>query len=124
MSIGNSQNNSRNNNNSYNHINNLSCESSNSKYSVLIASSNQEKLKSAVDVFRGTGFLVKTAANTVQLIKIVQQTISNQKAEEGKQNFLFEFVLIDLDMPISNGFDCCKKLRQVYDSSEKLPYLS
>ena len=69
-----------------------------------------------VDVFRSTGFLVKTASNTVHLLKIVEQSIRNQEADAGKQNFLFEFVLIDLDMPISNGFDCCKKLRALYDS--------
>ena len=73
-------------------------------------------IKAMVEVFRNAGFLVKTASNTVNLLKIVEQSIRNQEADQGKQNFLFELVLIDLDMPISNGFDCCKKLISLYDS--------
>lgn len=69
-SRGSSSNNSRSNSN-YSSINE-SMSNNNNKFSVLIASSNQEKLQNIVEVFRLFGFLVKTASNATQVIKIVE----------------------------------------------------
>ena len=33
-------------------------------------------------------------------------------------------VMLDLDLHISSGYDCCIKLKALYDQSKKVPYIS
>ena len=31
-----------------------------------------------------------------------------------------DFIILDLNMPIINGYEACKKIKEVYDDSNKL----
>ena len=35
--------------------------------------------------------------------------------ERGQKNYLFDLIVLDLNMPISNGYEACQNILQKYD---------
>jgi len=40
--------------------------------------------------------------------------------ERGQKNYLFDLIVLDLNMPITNGYEACKIILQKYDVSRIL----
>ena len=54
----------------------------------------------------------KEAINGLEALQQVQK--KNSKSLE------FDFILLDLNMPIMNGFEACKQIKQFYDQEKQL----
>ena len=67
-------------------------------------------------VFKQLGFEVTTAQNGFEAFEIIQAIVK----EEGlclKDRYTkrFSLVLLDLNMPISNGFETCKSIHNLHN---------
>ena len=70
------------------------------------------------------GFIIRTASNCIQAIQIVEQQIINQEIGGQKQNYLFNLMIVDIDNPLTNGEAYCKKIKDLYQKSKIVPYVS
>ena len=57
-------------------------------------------------LFAAKGFNVQTAMNGFEAFEIVKQSL--QQSEDGGPPNLFDLVLLDLEMPITNGYEACR----------------
>ena len=65
-------------------------------------------------MFKRSNFKTTLAQNGYEAYNLVLKSM--QVDSEGKQD-LFDLIVLDLNMPISNGFETCKNIIQKYDSS-------
>lgn len=47
-----------------------------------------------------------------------------QTLNKGSPESLYTVILLDLNMPISDGFDTCQKIRKLYDKEKLIKYTS
>jgi len=63
-------------------------------------------------LFEGKGFKVKTATNGYDAFQTVKNSILSRKEEE-----LFDLVVLDLNMPIENGYEAAAMISKLYNDS-------
>lgn len=94
------------------------------KVRVLIAHKNHEQIQLISSLFKTYGFAVQTAQNGFQVLQYVKQSIQSQETRGGKQNRLYNLILLDLDIPLSDGFETCTKIRNLFNDSRQVIYHS
>ena len=72
----------------------------NKKYSVFIVDDNQKNIQVIGNVLQEAGYDVGFAINGKQALSILQK------------NNAYDLVLLDIDMPVMNGFEACVEIRK------------
>ena len=80
---------------------------------VLIANDDAMQLMCLSLLFKGQGYEVHTSDNGHQAFEGIKQTLNNEKE-------MFDLVVLDLNMPILNGWAACKKIQEMFDHKNKL----
>lgn len=75
---------------------------------VLIANDEIFQLQILCDMFKGKHFDVTSAVNGHEAFLFAQKSLSGLP---------YDLVVLDLEMPISNGYETCKKILSLYDNS-------
>ena len=80
---------------------------------VLIANDDAMQLMCLSLLFKGQGYEVHISDNGHQAFEGIKQTLNNEKE-------MFDLVVLDLNMPILNGWAACKKIHEMFDHKNKL----
>mmetsp|Transcript_34459 Transcript_34459/g.52735 ORF Transcript_34459/g.52735 Transcript_34459/m.52735 type:complete len:236 (+) Transcript_34459:2942-3649(+) len=92
---------------------------------VLIANDDELQLFVLTTIFERSGFVVTTAKNGFEAFSKVKQSIQtireieNMSPNNSFSKNLFDLIVLDLNMPITNGYDACKLIVKFY-SQQKL----
>ena len=73
----------------------------------LIANDDPMSLNILEQLFRFTGFVTEIARNGHEAYEIVQETLNTPHE-------LFDIIVLDLNMPITNGYDACSSILKLY----------
>ena len=68
-------------------------------------------------IFQKNDFEVITAINGHEAYEIIDQSLKDKDRSENPQN-LFDIVLLDLNMPISNGYEACTKILKLFNKDQ------
>ena len=60
-------------------------------------------------MFKNKNFEVTTAVNGHEALNLVQESITRHD--------YYDLVVLDLQMPISNGYETCKKINDLFTSN-------
>ena len=85
---------------------------------VLIANDELMQLKVLSVLFEKNGFSVVTALNGHEAFLKVQDSFDSPDLAN-----MFDLLILDLNMPISNGYDACKKINNLFTQKKKTNYL-
>ena len=67
-------------------------------------------------IFNREDFEVVVAINGHEAFEIVLETLTGQGGElMTKYHQIFDLVILDLNMPISDGFESCKNIKKLYE---------
>jgi len=80
---------------------------------VLLVEDNEMNREIAVDILEEAGLTIETAENGADAVKMV----------EDKGISYYNFILMDIQMPVMNGYEATKILRKM-DGAEKLPIIA
>jgi CheY-like chemotaxis protein len=58
---------------------------------------------------------VTTAINGHEAYNIIIESLKKKEESGHQHHMLFDIVLLDLNMPISDGFEACQKILKLYD---------
>lgn len=84
-------------------------------YRILLAEDNALNAEIALELLKGAGFLVEHAADGQACVDMLS------RAEEG----YYDLILMDVQMPILNGYEATKKIRQMEDRKKaEIPILA
>ena len=56
-----------------------------------------------------------TAINGHEAYNIIIESLKKKEESDHQHHMLFDIVLLDLNMPISDGFEACQKILKLYD---------
>ena len=66
-------------------------------------------------LFEKENFEVDVARNGYEALEKVQESVE-------KQDRMFNLVLLDINMPIMNGFEACDSIRKLYETPKLFNY--
>ena len=78
------------------------------QFKVIIANDDQAQLYIQQILFEQLDFEVETAKNGYDVF---------QKVQKNKNTVKYDVILLDLHMPIMNGFDACRNICNLYEES-------
>lgn len=92
----------------------LSSEEGKLKMKCLLVNDCPKKLLMMTSVLKLANFEVDQATNGFQAFQMMQKSLQGDNPKR------YTLVLMDLDMPISDGFDGCQKIRTLFKNNKKL----
>jgi CheY-like chemotaxis protein len=82
---------------------------------VLIANDESMQLFILMTMFKNFNDLeVITVVNGHEAFELIQESLREFANSDLDLTLLFDMVLLDLNMPISNGFEACKNICRIY----------
>jgi CheY-like chemotaxis protein len=87
---------------------------SNKKYKVLLANDEQMQLYILNMLFYKNDFEVTTAINGHEAYEYVVNSLKQYKNSNFCEAHLFDVIVLDLNMPISDGYESCKNIQNLY----------
>ena len=67
-------------------------------------------------LFKSAGFNVHTSDNGYECFSRVKETLLSQKEKDET----YDLIVLDLNMPIMNGWDTCEKITEYYRDPNRL----
>ena len=87
---------------------NVQLDENTKQFKVIIANDDQAQLYIQQILFEQLDFEVETAKNGYDVF---------QKVQKNKGTVKYDVILLDLHMPIMNGFDACRNICNLYEES-------
>jgi CheY-like chemotaxis protein len=68
-------------------------------------------------LFGKYNFEISTAINGYEAFELVSKSLTSYQSSKDRKD-LFDLVILDLNMPISNGFEACKNIHKIFDKTQ------
>jgi CheY-like chemotaxis protein len=88
------------------------------KLKCLLVNDDQMQLFVMTAVFRGLGYEVTASQNGFEAFEIVQSIVKRQVTLEELSDQMFCLVLLDLNMPISDGYETCRNITNLCNNND------